>query len=99
VGRRGPELKSTWQRRSPPQWRGESWSHETRDRAEAHLNREAGFRAEGHVTARGGMHCSLSLLHATFGSGSASYICTAMSKDHISRFCIPQCQNANETTN
>jgi hypothetical protein len=50
-GRRGPELRNTWQRRSSTQQGGEAWGHRTRDSVRAHLGREARSEAEEHVAA------------------------------------------------
>jgi hypothetical protein len=47
--RRGPEPYDTWQRRSPPQPRGEVWSHMTRGSARAHTRQETRSGAIGHV--------------------------------------------------
>jgi hypothetical protein len=51
AGKRGPELRDTWQRRSAPQQGGEVQRHMTRGSAGAHLDRETRSRAAGHVAA------------------------------------------------
>jgi hypothetical protein len=51
LGRRGPELRNTWQRRSPPQQGGEVRSYGPRGSTRAHLNKEVRSGAAGHVAA------------------------------------------------
>jgi hypothetical protein len=51
IGKRGPELRDTWQRRSSSQQGGEVRVRETRGNAGAHLDREARSRVAGHVAA------------------------------------------------
>jgi hypothetical protein len=51
VGRRGPELRNTWQRRSSTQQGGEAWGHMTRGSTGAHLSKEVKSGAVGHVAA------------------------------------------------
>jgi hypothetical protein len=49
VGRRGPELSNTWQRRSSTQQAGEARGHKTRGSTGAHLGGKARSRAAEHV--------------------------------------------------
>jgi hypothetical protein len=49
--RRGPEPLDTWQCWRPPQQRGGVWSRRARGSVGAHLSREAGSGAVGHVVA------------------------------------------------
>jgi hypothetical protein len=49
AGRRGLELRVTWQRRSTTQQGGEARGHETRDSTGAHLSKEVRSGAAGHV--------------------------------------------------
>jgi hypothetical protein len=51
AGRRGPELRNTWQHRSSTQQGGEARGHEPRDSTGAHLSKEVRSRAAGHMTA------------------------------------------------
>jgi hypothetical protein len=51
--RRGLESYGMWQRWNPPRQRGNVQSYRARGSAGAHLDREAGSRAVGHVAARG----------------------------------------------
>jgi hypothetical protein len=51
TGRRGPELRNTWQRRSSTQQGGETQGHEPCDNTGAHLSKEVRFGAAGHVAA------------------------------------------------
>jgi hypothetical protein len=51
VGRRGPELRNTWQRQSLTQQGGEARGHGTCDSTGAHLSKEVRSGAVGHVTA------------------------------------------------
>jgi hypothetical protein len=60
AGRRGPESRDMWQRRSPPQLGSEVWSHRTRDSTGVHLDREVRSGAVGHVAAHGCTSCYLS---------------------------------------
>jgi hypothetical protein len=60
TGRRGPELRNTWQRRSPTQQGGEVWDRGTRGGSGAHLCREVWSEGTACVAARGCMPCSLS---------------------------------------
>jgi hypothetical protein len=49
AGRRGPELRNTWQRRSSTQQGGEARGHMTRGITGAHLSKEVRSGAVGHV--------------------------------------------------
>jgi hypothetical protein len=60
VGRRGPELRDTWQRQRSPQQRGKVRGHGTCGGTRAHLCREVWSKAPTYVAARGCIHCSLS---------------------------------------
>jgi hypothetical protein len=51
IGRRGPELRNTWQRRSSTQQGGEARGHVTRGSTGAHLSKEVRSGAVGHVVA------------------------------------------------
>jgi hypothetical protein len=51
VGRRGPELRNTWQRRSLTQQGGEARGHVTRGSTRAHLSKEVRSGATGHMAA------------------------------------------------
>jgi hypothetical protein len=51
AGRRGPELRNTWQRRSSTQQGGEARGHGIRGSDGAHLGREARSGVEEHVAA------------------------------------------------
>jgi hypothetical protein len=51
TGKRGPELRDTWQRQSSSQQGGEVRGRETRGNAGAHLDREARSEVAGHVAA------------------------------------------------
>jgi hypothetical protein len=51
TGRRGPELRNTWQRRSSTQKGGEARGHVTRGSTGAHLSKEVRSGAVGHVAA------------------------------------------------
>jgi hypothetical protein len=49
AGRRGPEMRNMWQRRSSTKQGGEAWGHGTCGSTGAHLGRKARSRAAGHV--------------------------------------------------
>jgi hypothetical protein len=51
AGRRGPELRNTWQRQSSTQQGGEARGHVTRGSTGAHLSKEVRSDAAGHVAA------------------------------------------------
>jgi hypothetical protein len=51
VGRQGPELRNMWQHRSSTQQGGEARGHVTHDSTGAHLSKEVGSGATGHVAA------------------------------------------------
>jgi hypothetical protein len=51
AGRRGPELRNTWQRRSSTQQGGEARGHVTRGNTGDHFNKEVRSEAVGHVAA------------------------------------------------
>jgi hypothetical protein len=51
AGRRGLELRNTWQRRSSTQQGGEARGHVTCGSTEAHLRKEVRSGATGHVMA------------------------------------------------
>jgi hypothetical protein len=51
TGRRGPELRNTWQRQSLTQQGGEARGHVTRGSTGAHLSKEVRSGAVGHVVA------------------------------------------------
>jgi hypothetical protein len=53
VGRRGPELRNPWQRRSSIQQGGEVRGHRTRGGSEAHLCREVWSEATAYVAVYG----------------------------------------------
>jgi hypothetical protein len=51
AGRRGLELRNTWQRQSSTQQGGEAWGHGTHGSTGAHLNKEVRSGAVGHMAA------------------------------------------------
>jgi hypothetical protein len=51
TGRRGPELRNTWQRRSSTQQGGEARGHMPRGNTEDHLSKEVRSGTAGHVAA------------------------------------------------
>jgi hypothetical protein len=60
VGKRGPELRDTWQRRSSSQQGGEVRGRGTHGGAGGHLYREVWSETTAYVVARGCTPCSLS---------------------------------------
>jgi hypothetical protein len=49
VGRRGPELRNVWRRRSSTQQGDETWGHGPRGGTGAHLSKEVRSGVVGHV--------------------------------------------------
>jgi hypothetical protein len=60
VGKRGPKLRDTWQRRSSPKQGGETRAPGARGSVGAYLGRKVRSGAIGYVAIRGCMPCSLS---------------------------------------
>jgi hypothetical protein len=60
AGKRGPELRDTWQSQSSPQQGGEVHGRDTRGGIGAHLCREVWSEVTTYVVARGCTFCSLS---------------------------------------
>jgi hypothetical protein len=64
IGRQGPESCDMWQHWSPPEQRGRVQRRGARGSAGAHLGREAGSKATGHMAVHRCMPFSLSWIEA-----------------------------------